>query len=228
MICGNGCATLCKNRALEASGSLKGSLATTINQRAIEYHQKHLAWPDAQYLAKHAGLSIQNQSYGTNLSVYVIDKPYQDLPETFDITQTFVFCAYYSPIDSSRYTYCRIYYHDKKNCFTASSSDGQEAMLWSLVMEAENHFLDFTKQIQSPKNQSKIAELAGQHAMMISEISPDDLSRNNLFALSYQMFMVYYQETRQLEPTSPEFCRLLDNATRRLARLIYYQPWRTK
>lgn len=223
-----GCATLCRHDTLESTAFLKGSLATTINQQAIDYHRKHLSWPDAQYLAKHAGLAVHNRFYQTKLSVYILDKPYHSIPDSLDSSQTFAFCAYYSPIDSSRYVCCRIYYQNKKHCFTSSSGDGVEASIWSLVMEAESHLLDFLKQAKQVSSEAEVEQLAGEHAQAISEISPNQSSQDELFGLSYPVFVLYHQAAQNLDPASPEFALLLDTAARRLGQLIYYQDWKNK
>jgi len=219
-----GCATLSTSVRLQSDGALKGALATTINHQAWNYYQERHAWPDANKLARLAGLSVYNREEGNSFAVYILDKPYHSIPTDMDPSQTFAFYSYFCPTDSSYYTYCRIYYDRRSpHTFSQSSTDGDCAATYSLQLDAEEQLGKFYQDAVGVTDESALARIVHQYALKISEISPNPTAKQLLLEFTAPLLSDFYREAADL--SGAEFQSKLEEYSARLGEYIHNQDW---
>ncbi|MDD5749495.1 MAG: hypothetical protein PHO91_01785 [Patescibacteria group bacterium] len=200
----------------EKEGALKGSLARTIIQVAWDYHQQHQQWPDLDYLTRYSGLTVHNRLYNNDFGIYILQKPYDNLPANLKKDRTFSVCWFYSHQDSSRHVSCSIYYSADRQSppFAVSVTDGEQAALWSLQMYVQKTLLAFLKEALTSTN---LDNLAVSYASTISEVSPFQAKRPKLAGLIKPILLECYLETKNLNDTEIAFQNLLDQYSRQLA-----------
>lgn len=210
---------------IESASMLTGASIHTIREGAISEHKETGNWPDAIRLAQLGGLSIYNHVYGTSYAVYILDKPYHHIPATMDSTQTFAFYGHYCE-DGSYYSYCRIYYAYRTGDFEVSSSEKGQAGLHGMILEAEQMLIDFYQGCQTAGCSSELDKVLHQHAMTISQTSPNPTAKQVLFEFAYDLLANYYQAVVNFAPGSPEFEAQFQAHSSQLGEFIHDQDWK--
>lgn len=212
----------------EADGALTGSISSAICQAATTEHEEKGQWPDALRLARLGGLSTHNRIYDQDYAVYILDKPYHQIPEQMDNSQTFAFYGYYSETDSSYYSYCRIYYqYGAGNLTISSSTSGAQkgAAIHGMKLEAEKMLTNFFEEASEASCASELDKIVTEHALKISETSPNPTAKQILFEFSYALLAKYYSEVINFALEGPEFANEFDKYSLRLGKYIYRQDW---
>ena len=225
-----GCTTMSNKRQVltevQAEGALKGSLAQTICHQAWEYNQESNGWPDAAYLARKTGLSIYNRNAENNFAVYILERPYHELPTTMDPSQTFAFYYFGAHPDSGAYVYCRIKYNNlvPDRSFQCSIVEGDHAARHSMKLESEKDLIDFLAEADSAAQcGSSLDQIVTKHALHISETSPNPTAKQALFEFSYDLLHEYY--TAIHESADDQFPFIFHAQSRRLGNYIHGQDW---
>lgn len=217
----SGCATVRHNTELESTGALKGSLAQTICNKAWEHFEETGEWYDAPQLARKTGLSVYNRDPENNFAIYIIEKPYYEIPETMDKRQTFAFYHHDFP-DSSKYVYCRIYYNHGDRPFSCSIGDNGQAHDYALVLTAEEALVKFHKQAIQPR-QYNIQKIIEKNAEKISRTSPNPTSKQLLYEYAKKLLGDFYADVDGVDPDT--FRTQLEAYSTTLGRYIDQQDW---
>jgi hypothetical protein len=212
---------------VQAEGALKGSLAQTICNQAWDYYQENNGWPDANYLARHAGLSIYNRNAKNNFAVYILERPYHELPSTMNPSQTFAFYSFGAQPDSGAYVYCRVRYNKlvPDRNFECSIVEGDHAARHSMKLESEKDLIDFLAEADSiAQCGSSLDKAVTKYALHISETSPNPTAKQALFEFAYDLLHEYY--TAIHESADDQFSLIFHAQSRCLGNYIHAQDWR--
>ncbi len=217
-----GCASMHTRVNAESTGALKGSLAQTINHNAWDHFEETGEWYEAPELARSASLSTYNRDPENNFAVYILEKPYHDIPETMDKSQTFAFYSHDFP-DSSKYVYCRIFYNGSDRDFESPTSEPGQAHDYAMLLLGEEVLWKFYKQATDSESATNLKKIIKANAEEISTSSPNPTAKQLLYEYAFDLLGNFYADVVNADEEM-FYIKLLEYSTS-LGEYIKNQDW---
>lgn len=216
-------------REIEGKGFSKGHFAAIICDYSSKYHEDKGQWPDVDWLMFNSGLRTTNRIEHENFKIIILDKPYQDTPDSLNAAETFAVSFHFEPADSSYYIQCRINSYYGGNPLYSTRGEGELASVWSMQMTMEKSLTDFFNGVQSNKGPERLEKQIRKYSEEISQISPTDKpgAQEALREYASRTLREFYFLVRGFEPHSEQFQEGLNIYSRQLGDYLFHQDWKT-